>query len=343
MIDEGKIAPPKYGGAIFCLDMTTKIKKIGIMTSGGDGPGMNAAIRSIVRCSLSNGLKADGIIRGYQGLIEDDIIPLGHRSVSNIIGRGGTILKTARSEEFKTEEGQKTALKILKKHAIDAVIVIGGDGSYRGAQILSEKYNFPTIGLPGTIDNDLCGTDQTIGCRTAVNTALESIDKIRDTAHSMERIFVIEVMGNKSGYIALEVALGAGAEDVIIPERKFDYDSLYQNIVEGNKKGKVSWMIVTAEGAAKAQDVADTIDKMTGLETRFVVLGHVQRGGVPNGADRILATRLGATAVDLLMQGIYGKAVGVLEDEINVVDLPMACKRENKHVDEYLNLIKLLR
>lgn len=319
------------------------IKKIGVLTSGGDGPGMNAAIRSVVRCSLSNGLEVAGIIRGYQGLIDDEVIELNHRSVSNIINRGGTILKTARSQDFKTDAGQAAALETLKKHDIDAVIVIGGDGSYRGAQDLSEKYGIPTIGLPGTIDNDLCGTDQTIGCHTAVNTALESIDKIRDTAHSMERIFVIEVMGNHSGYIALEVALGAGAEDVIIPERKFDYDELYQNIVRGNKIGKVSWMIIVAEGAAKATDVAGTIKKMTGLETRFVVLGHVQRGGTPVGADRILATRLGAQAVDLLMQGIFGKAVGVWEDEINVVDLPKACKRENRNIDEYLKLIKLLR
>jgi len=319
------------------------IKKIGILTSGGDGPGMNAAIRSIVRCSLSNGLKVDGIIHGFKGLVDNDVIELGHRSVSNIINRGGTILKTARSEKFKTDEGQKLAVKTLKKHGIDALIVIGGDGSYAGAQVLFEKHNIPTIGLPGTIDNDLCGTEQTIGCRTAVNTALEAIDKIRDTAHSMERIFVIEVMGNRSGYIALEVALGAGAEDVIIPERKFNYESLCENIVEGNKKGKVSWMIVVAEGAAKAPDVACKIGEITGLETRFVVLGHVQRGGVPIGADRILATRLGAKAVDLLIEGTYGKAVGVLEDEVHVVDLPIACKRENKNVDEYLRLINLLK
>ncbi len=319
------------------------IKKIGVLTSGGDGPGMNAAIRSVVRCSLSNGLEVSGIMRGYQGLIDEEIIRLNHRSVSNIINRGGTILKTARSKEFKTEEGQKQALATLKKHSIEVLVVIGGDGSYRGAQELSEKYNIPTIGLPGTIDNDLCGTDQTIGCNTAVNTALESIDKIRDTAHSMERIFVIEVMGNHSGYIALEVAVGAGAEDVIIPERPFDYDLLCQNILRGNKLGKISWMIIVAEGAAKAYDVSDTIKKMTGLETRFVVLGHVQRGGTPVSADRILATRLGAQAVDLLMKGESGKAVGVLQGEVNVVDLSRACKRENDHIDEYLELIKLLR
>ncbi len=318
-------------------------KKIGILTSGGDGPGMNAAIRSVVRCALSADIKVDGIIHGYQGLIDDDIIELNHRSVSNIINRGGTILKTARSKEFKTPEGTQKALKVLKKHSIDALVVIGGDGSYKGAQVLFEEHGFPTIGLPGTIDNDLCGTDQTIGCHTAVNTALESIDKIRDTAHSMERIFVIEVMGNHSGYIALEVAVGAGAENVIIPERNFDYDTMYQNILKGNKLGKVSWMIVVAEGAAKAEDVAKKVKEITGLETRFTVLGHVQRGGVPVEGDRILATRLGAVAVDLIQKGEYGKAVGVLSDEINIVDLPNACKRETKHMDEYLRLIKLLQ
>lgn len=319
------------------------VKKIGILTSGGDGPGMNAAIRSVVRCAIANGMEVAGIMRGYQGLIDDEIIPLGHRSVSNIINRGGTILKTARSKEFNTPEGEKKAVQTLQKHNIDALIVVGGDGSYRGALALFEKYQVPIIGLPGTIDNDLYGTDQTIGCHTAVNTALEAIDKIRDTAHSMERIFVIEVMGNRSGYIALEVALGAGAEDVIIPERKFDYDQICQNILEGNKKGKISWMIVTAEGAAKAPDVAKTIEKMTGLETRFVVLGHIQRGGVPVEGDRILATRVGAVAVDLLKQGVYGKAVGVLSGEINVVDLANACKRETSRIDEYFKLIKLLR
>jgi len=319
------------------------IKKIGVLTSGGDGPGMNAAIRSVVRCAVSAGLTVSGIIRGYQGLVDDEVIELNHRSVSNIINRGGTILKTARSSDFKTEAGQKKALETLKRHEIDALVVIGGDGSYRGAQDLFEKYKVPTIALPGTIDNDLCGTDQTIGCGTAVNTALESIDKIRDTAHSMERIFVIEVMGNKSGYIALEVALGGGAEDVIIPERPFDYEALYAHIVEGNRKGKISWMIIVAEGAAKAPDVAKKISEITGLQSRFVVLGHVQRGGVPIGSDRILATRLGAHAVELLMKGSFGKAVGVLEDDINVVNLSQACKRENKHVDEYLKLINLLR
>ena len=320
-----------------------QVKKIGVLTSGGDGPGMNAAIRSVVRTGLSHGFEIAGIIRGYQGLIDDEVIELHHRSVSNIINRGGTILKTARCPEFMTKEGQDKAVATLKKHNIDALVVIGGDGSYRGAGVLFKEYNIPIVALPGTIDNDLQGTDQTIGCRTAVHTALESIDKIRDTAHSMERIFVIEVMGNKSGYIALEVALGAGAEDVLIPELEFDYKVLCENITRGHEKGKISWMIVVAEGAAKAYDVAKRLHEMTGLETRFVVLGHVQRGGCPSGADRTLATRLGAVAVDLLVKGESGKAVGVLQDKINIVDILDAQKRKNPHVDEYSCLINVLR
>lgn len=322
--------------------MSHQIKKIGVLTSGGDGPGMNAAIRAIVRSSLRNGLAVDGIMRGYEGILHEEIIPLNHRSVSNIINRGGTILKTARSKEFGTEEGKDKAYKILKKHNIDALIVIGGDGSYKGASKLYEKYGYPVVGIPGTIDNDLNGTDQTIGCHTAVNTALDAIDKIRDTAHSMERVFIIEVMGNKSGYIAVEVALGAGAEDVIIPERKFDYEKMCREMREGHDKGKVSWMIVVAEGAGKAHEIANTVTTMTGLETRFVVLGHIQRGGTPTGRDRILGTRLGAAAVECIMNGNFGKAIGILQDNINIIDLKEAVSREFKHLDEYLRLVKLL-
>ena len=318
------------------------IKKIAVLTSGGDGPGMNAAIRSVVRYALSHGLLVDGILRGYEGLLKEEIIPLNHRSVSNIINRGGTILKTARSKEFATDEGKEKAYSVLKRHNIDALVVIGGDGSYRGAAKLYEKYHFPVVGLPGTIDNDLYGTDQTIGCHTAVNTALDAIDKIRDTAHSMERIFIIEVMGNRSGYIATEVALGAGAEDVIVPERKFDYNRMCTEIREGHAKGKISWVIVVAEGAGKAHEIANAITTMTGLETRFVVLGHVRRGGVPTGRDRLLGTRLGAAAVDLLLKGQYGKAVGVLQDEINVIDLKDATNKAYKHLDEFYRLLKIL-
>lgn len=319
-----------------------KINRIGVLTSGGDGPGMNAAIRSVVRSGLYHGFEMAGIMRGYAGLLEEEIIALNHRSVSGIINRGGTILKTARSKEFKEEAGKAKAAEVLKKNKIDALIVIGGDGTYRGAFELFERWNIPTIGLPGTIDNDICGTDQTIGCQTAVNTALESIDKIRDTAHSMERIFVIEVMGNKSGYIAMEVAVGAGAENVIIPERKFDYRAMCDAIAKGNKKGKISWMVIVAEGAGKAEQVANTITTMTGLETRYVVLGHVQRGGTPIGADRILATRLGVAAINAIREGNFGKAIGIVQGEINIIDLKMASKRENKHIDDYYEMIKVL-
>ncbi|HOW34953.1 MAG TPA: 6-phosphofructokinase [Candidatus Omnitrophota bacterium] len=320
----------------------TKIKKIGILTSGGDGPGMNAAVRSVVRSALHYGLKVNGIMKGYEGLIDDETIELNHRSVSNIINRGGTILKTARSKRFMTVEGQKKALRTLKKHRIDGLVVVGGDGSYRGANILYKTWGFPTVGLPGTIDNDLCGTDQTIGCHTAVDTALGAIDKIRDTAQSMERIFVIEVMGRNSGYIAMQVALGAGAEDVVIPEHKFDYQQMYKDMVAGNKKGKISWIVVVAEGAGKANEIAEKITKSTGLETRFVVLGHVQRGGTPTALDRIFATRTGAAAVELLLKGIYGKAVGIVEEKINIVDLSHACSQKKLPVEEYYRLMKIL-
>lgn len=318
------------------------MRKIAVLTSGGDGPGMNAAIRAVVRCGLHYGLDVCGVMRGYQGLIDDDIIEMNHRSVSNIVNRGGTILKTARSKEFATDEGKQRAVDVLRKHEIDGLVVIGGDGSYLGASRLYNKFGFPTVGLPGTIDNDLYGTDQTIGCSTAINTALESIDKIRDTAQSMERIFVVEVMGNKSGYIAMEVAIAAGAEDAIVPERAFDYERMYREITEGNRKGKVTWIVIVAEGAGKAQNIADTITKATGLETRCAILGHVQRGGTPSGQDRILATRLGAAAVDLLLNGIYGKAVGVLQDEINVIDLAQATKRQFTHIEDYYQLLKIL-
>ena len=319
------------------------IHKIAIATTGGDGAGMNAAIRSVVRTALSKGLTVVGIMRGYDGLIDDLVIPMDHRSVSNIINRGGTILKTARSTRIRTPEGLAKAAETVKKHKIDAMIVIGGDGTYRGATALWEQYKIPIVGIPGTIDNDIHCTDRTISSDTAVNTALDAIDKIRDTAHSMERIFVVEVMGNKSGYIALEVALAGGAEDVIIPERDIDCREMDRRIKEGNAKGKLNWITITAEGAAKAADVAAKITQATGLETRYTVLGHVQRGGSPTASDRILATRLGSIAVELLLKGEYGKAVGILKNEINIIDLKDACQSAaNLRIDEYYRLIKSL-
>jgi len=318
------------------------IKRIGVLTSGGDAPGMNAAIRSCVRYAIHNKLEVMGIFRGYAGLIDGDIKPLNHRSVSNIINRGGTILKTDRCEEFKTDDGQKKAVANLKKHKIDGVVIIGGEGSYQGAHALGSKFNIPLIGVPGTIDNDLCGTDFTIGSDTALHTALDAIDKIRDTVTSMERIFVVEVMGRSSGYIALNVAIGGGAEEVLVPQKKIDLDSMCNDIVEGNKRGKVSWIIVVAEGAAKAADIAKPINEKTRLETREVVLGHIQRGGNPTPDDRILATRLGAAAVELLIKGESGKAVGIVADKLNVVDFQEACIHREIDFDELYGLIRIL-
>lgn len=302
---------------------------------------MNAAIRAVVRYADFKKIETLGVIAGYKGLVEGNIISLNRRSVSNIINRGGTILKTARCEEFKTKQGQKKAVEVIRKNKIDGVVVIGGDGSYRGAHALS-SWGVPTIGVPGTIDNDIRGTDKTIGCDTAVDTALEAIDKIRDTATSLERIYVIEVMGRLSGYIAIQVALGAGAEDCIIPEIKFDINKMCKDIKEGNRKGKASWIIIVAEGAANAVDVGKKISKITGLENRVAVLGYIQRGGVPTAPDRILAIRLGAAAVDLLTKDKTDKAVGILGGRINVVDLEEASKKRDIEVDALYRLIRIV-
>lgn len=318
------------------------MKRIGVLTSGGDAPGMNAAVRSVVRIAIAKNLEVMGVFRGYSGLVEDDIKPLNHRSVSNIINRGGTVLKTSRSEEFKTEEGQKRAVETIKKHRIDGLVVIGGDGSYRGAQDLCKVWNIPCIGVPGTIDNDINGTDYTIGSDTALNTAMVAIDKIRDTVTSLERIFVVEVMGRLSGYIALNVAVAGGAEQVIIPERPFDTMQMCQEITEGYIRGKASWVVIVAEGVIKGQKIAETISQKTDLETRVVVLGHIQRGGCPTAKDRVLATCLGAAAVDLLLKGESGKAVGVKGDQINAVSFTEALLKKQLKTDQICGLIRIL-
>jgi len=318
------------------------IKRIGVLTAGGDAPGMNAAIRSVVRCALSAKLEVLGIFRGWQGLIDDEVKPLDHRSVSGIINQGGTILKTARCAEFKTDDGQKQAYQTIKKYAIDGLIVIGGDGSFRGAHSFGTKYNLPCIGIPASIDNDISGIDQTIGLDTAINTALYAIDNIRDTATSMERIFVVEVMGRDCGYIALQTALAGGCEDVIIPELVFDLEKACHEIVEGNVRGKISWIIVTAEGAASAPDVAAKINQLTSLDARAVVLGHIQRGGRPTAASRALALRLGETAVERLLKGESDKAVAVTNGEVISVGLEQALVKKDFKVEQVYKLIKKL-
>ena len=303
---------------------------------------MNAGIRSVVRSAAAHKLEVFGIFRGYAGLINEELKPLTHRSVSNIINRGGTILKTARCPEFFSEDGQRRAVETLKKYDIDGLILLGGNGTYHGGIALARKWGIPCIGVPCAIDNDINGTDETIGADTAVNTAMEAIDKIRDTATSMERIFVVEVMGRDSGYISLQVALGSGSEEALVPERQFDFHGMCHEIVEGNIRGKISWIIIVAEGAGRADDIAGRITEMTDLETRVVVLGHVQRGGSPTAKDRILATRLGSEAVNLLMQGHTGKAIGVISDDFNEVDLETAVVKKEFKAAELYSLLKLL-
>lgn len=304
---------------------------------------MNAAIRAVVRTAVSHNLEVVGVLRGYEGLINNEEIKLlDHRFVSGIINQGGTILKTARSPEFQTAEGQARAFETLKNNSVDAMIVIGGNGSFRGAHEFTTKYKIPCIGIPASIDNDINGIDVTIGSDTAINTALAAIDNIRDTATSMERIFVVEVMGRDSGYIALQVALAGGCEEVLIPERKFSLETICHDIVEGNLRGKFSWIIVVAEGTGSASDIAKKITEMTDLETRTVVLGHIQRGGRPTAFSRDLALRFGQAAVECLLRGETDKAVAIKDGKIITVDFEFAIKKKELKVDVLYNLIKVL-
>ena len=306
------------------------MKRIGVLTSGGDGPGMNAAIRSVVRCAIHNGLQVKGIMRGYEGLINNEVIDMNARSVSNILSRGGTILKTARSEEFMTLAGRKKAFKTVKKNRLDGLIIIGGNGSFKGAHTLWEEFKVRNIGIPGTIDNDIHGSDYTIGAHTAVGTALDAIDKIRDTVTSMERIYVIEVMGRDDPFIAIRVGLAGGAEDVLFPYTEYSIDDMCGDIIEGRKKGKVSWIIVVSEGVAKAHDVANIIKDKTDFSVRAVVLGHVQRGGSPEAFDRILASRLGFDAVKVLLNGNTDAMVGIVSDELKITPYEEATGKDRK-------------
>ncbi len=316
------------------------MKRIGILTR--DCAGINAAIRAVVRTACHHNIEVSGIRRGYEGLIGGEIINLDRLSVSGIINLGGTILKTVRSKKFQTQAGQEQAVKTIKENNINGMIVVGGNGSMAGAHILASKYNIPTIGIPATIDNDINGVDLSIGADTAVNVAVDALDKIRDTATSLERIFVVEVMGRDCGYIALQVALAGGCEEVLIPEKDFDKKMFCEKISAGNVRGKISWIVIVAEGKAKADDIAKIIIETTGLETRVVVLGYIQRGGAPTAVDRILAARLGSYAVEVLRRGETDKCVCLKDDRLDTVPLEIAIQPKQMEIEAYYRLIKIL-
>jgi 6-phosphofructokinase 1 len=299
------------------------MRKIGVLTSGGDAPGMNAAIRAVVRKAIYHGLEVAGVRRGYTGLISGDIVPMDLGSVGDIIHRGGTILQTARCDEFRTEEGQNKAVEMFRQHNIDGLVVIGGDGSFRGAKILSDK-GIPTIGIPGTIDNDIPCTDYTIGFDTAVNTVIDAVDKIRDTATSHERTYVIEVMGRNAGDIALMAGVAVGAENVLVPEAKYDIAAIVEKLKRGAARGKKHSLLLVAEGAGKGFAIGEVIRELTGWDTRVTVLGHIQRGGSPTAFDRMLASKMGAKAVDLLLAGDQAKMVGVIGGNVVATDITEA-------------------
>lgn len=314
--------------------MAKEMKTIGVLTSGGDAPGMNAAIRAVVREAIVKGLKVKGIKRGYAGLLQEEIVDMEARDVADIIERGGTILQTARCLEFTTPEGQQKGAEICKKHGIDGVIVIGGDGSFKGAQKLA-ALGINTIGLPGTIDLDIACTEYTIGFDTAVNTAMEAIDKVRDTSTSHERCSIIEVMGRGAGYIALWCGIANGAEDILLPE-KYDYDEqrLVNNIIEKRKHGKKHHIIVNAEGIGHSASMAKRIEAATGIETRATILGHMQRGGSPTAKDRVYASTMGALAVDLLCEGKSNRVVGYRHGDFVDFDIDEALAMQ-KSISEY--------
>ncbi len=314
--------------------MAKEIKTIGVLTSGGDAPGMNAAIRAVVRTALANGKKVKGILKGYQGLLNEEIVEMEKSGVSNIIQKGGTVLGTARSIEFTTEEGQKKGADICRKHGIDGLVVIGGDGSFRGAQKLA-NLGINAIGIPGTIDLDITCTDYTIGFDTAINTAMEAIDKVRDTSTSHERCSIIEVMGRHAGYIALWCGIANGAEDILLPER-YDNDeqALINNIIDNRKHGKKHHIIINAEGIGHSESMARRIEAATGVETRATILGHIQRGGSPTCKDRMYASIMGSYAVDLLCAGKSKRVVAYAGGKYVDFDINEALAMK-KDISEY--------
>lgn len=322
--------------------MSKEIKTIGVLTSGGDAPGMNAAIRAVVRKAIMNGVSVKGIKKGYQGLLNEEIVDMKPSSVSDIIQRGGTILGTARCMEFVTEEGQKLGAEICRKHGIDGVVVIGGDGSYRGAQALS-KQGINTIGIPGTIDLDIACTDYTIGFDTAINTAMQAIDKVRDTSSSHERCSIIEVMGRNAGYIALWCGVANGAEDILLPE-KYDYNeqNIINNIINNRKRGKTHHLIINAEGIGHSTSMARRIEAATGMETRATILGYMQRGGSPTCKDRFYASIMGAYAADIICQGKTNRVVAYQHGEFTDFDIDEALAMQKEIPEYHYQVSKLL-
>lgn len=314
--------------------MSSIIKRVAVLTSGGDAPGMNAAIRAVVRACAYNNVECIGVFRGLQGLIEGDFKEMGPRSVKNIINRGGTLLKSARSKDFRTKEGRQTAYNNLKDANIDSLVVIGGDGTFTGANVFNEEFNFPIVGIPGTIDNDINGTDFTIGYDTALNTVVEAIDKIRDTANSHNRLFLVEVMGRDAGDIALNAGIGAGAEEILIPEENLGKERLIASLKRSKKSGKSSSIVVVAEGDQSGKNIFELADyvreNMDEYEVKVTVLGHIQRGGSPSCSDRVLASRLGVGAVDALLEGKRDIMIGIANSKIVHVPFSEAIKGENK-------------
>jgi 6-phosphofructokinase 1 len=323
----------------------SRVTRIGVLTSGGDAPGMNAAVRAVVRTGLYHGLEVYGVMRGYSGMVEDDIFQMEARSVANIIQRGGTVLKTARCKEFFEYEGRLKAYNNLKKRGINGLVVIGGDGSFNGALKFSKEFDIPCIGIPGTIDKDIAGTDFTIGFDTAVNTAVEAIDKIRDTADAHDRLFIIEVMGRDAGYIALHSGIATGAEHILIPERKTDIDSVVESLLEKEKRKKLVNLIVVAEGDefGGAEEVAKHVKKqMPNVDTRVCILGHIQRGGSPTCLDRLIASRMGYHAVESLMTNRFNVMVGIQNNKMHYTQLEYAVKAKQKINEEWMKIVKIL-
>lgn len=326
--------------------MSKAIKKIGVLTSGGDAPGMNAAIRAIVRTCSFHDVMCVGIFRGFQGLVEGDFEVLGPRDVNYIINKGGTILKTARSVAFRSEEGRKTAYENLKNAGIDALIVIGGDGSFTGAMILSKEYDIPVMGIPGTIDNDIHGTSHTIGFDTALNTVVDAVDKIRDTASSHKRLFFVEVMGIDAGHIALNAGIGAGAEEILIPEENMGMERLLESLKKSKKSGKSSSIVIVAEGEKLGKNVFEIGEyvetNLPEYEVRVSVLGHMQRGGAPSCFDRVLASRLSVKAVETLLAGERNYMVGLINDQVALTPLEQAVKGHSPIDQELLRVSDII-